>query len=335
MTDRTGSPTFRLPSGLPLDPGRDQMGNIRHIARETTIPPVLERGDFQEINWEDFSRIMVPPAHARDETIYANIVDTVLMDQVGGVSQYIYTNSSGAIALKSSKSCTPKRVYEEFMKISSRLQPDAAAGDVIVAAVTNYGSTEPTFLESSTFKNTLEARQFKDAIVQCFVPSKGVGSNNRTYVTKYWLDRMAKEHMKTDIVDINSEVSGSSRTSRTAYKDRTNIRLMDKTMEQIVLACRSGHFGARDGGKAVLVGVPTTKADINAADLLVNEKHFIGSIGGSCAPDRDFPRFLEWEENGDLALDKMVTERFSIDQINDATDALANGEIAGRAILEF
>ena len=108
-----------------------------------------------------------------------------------------------------------------------------------------------------------------------------------------------------------------------------------QTMEQIVPACPSGHYGARDGGKAVLVGVPTTKAKINVVDLLMNEKHFIGSIGGSCAPDRDFPRFLEWEENGDLALDKMVTERFSIDQINEATDALANGETAGRAILEF
>ncbi len=106
-------------------------------------------------------------------------------------------------------------------------------------------------------------------------------------------------------------------------------------MEQIVPACRSGHFGARDGGKAVLVGVPSTTAEINAVDLLVNEKQFIGSIGGSCAPDRDFPRFLEWEDNGDLGLEKMVTERFSIDQINEATDALANGKIAGRAILEF
>ena len=63
-----------------------------------------------------------------------------------------------------------------------------------------------------------------------------------------------------------------------------------KTMEQILPACRSGHFGAQDGGKAVLVGVPSTSAEINATDLLLNEKHFIGSIGGSCSPDRDFPR---------------------------------------------
>ncbi|MEM9624101.1 MAG: zinc-binding dehydrogenase, partial [Pseudomonadota bacterium] len=108
-----------------------------------------------------------------------------------------------------------------------------------------------------------------------------------------------------------------------------------QTMEQIVPACRSGHFGVCDGGTAVLVGVPGTPVELNAIDVLVNEKHFIGSIGGSCAPDRDFPRFLEWHENGQLDLEAMVTERFTLEQINEATTALQNGEIQGRAILEF
>lgn len=108
-----------------------------------------------------------------------------------------------------------------------------------------------------------------------------------------------------------------------------------QTMEQIVPACRSGHFGVNDGGTAVLVGVPSTPVELNAIDVLVNEKHFIGSIGGSCAPDRDFPRFLEWHESGQLNLEAMVTQRFSLEQINEATTALENGEITGRAILEF
>lgn len=107
------------------------------------------------------------------------------------------------------------------------------------------------------------------------------------------------------------------------------------TMEQIVPACRTGHFGARDGGTAVLVGVPGTTVELNAIDVLLNEKHFIGSIGGSCAPDRDFPRFLEWQDNGDLDLDAMVTKRYTLDQINEATASLEAGQIAGRAILEF
>lgn len=107
------------------------------------------------------------------------------------------------------------------------------------------------------------------------------------------------------------------------------------TMEQIVPACRTGYFGANDGGTAVLVGVPSTPVELNAVDVLINEKHFIGSIGGSCAPDRDFPRFLDWHEDGSLNLEAMVTARYSIDQINEATQALENGQIHGRAILEF
>ena len=85
----------------------------------------------------------------------------------------------------------------------------------------------------------------------------------------------------------------------------------------------------------MLVGVPTTPVELNAIDVLLNEKQFIGSIGGSCAPDRDFPRFLEWYDNGDLDLDSLVTARYRIDQINDATDALQAGQIQGRAIMEF
>jgi Zn-dependent alcohol dehydrogenase len=108
-----------------------------------------------------------------------------------------------------------------------------------------------------------------------------------------------------------------------------------KTMEQIVPACRSGHFGVCQGGTAVLVGVPGTPVELNAMDVLLNEKHFIGSIGGSCAPDRDFPRFLDWQRTGDLDLDAMVTQRYRLDQINEATAALEDGRITGRAILEF
>ena len=107
------------------------------------------------------------------------------------------------------------------------------------------------------------------------------------------------------------------------------------TMEQIIPACRNGYFGAADGGTGVLVGVPMTPVELDAVDILVNEKHFIGSIGGSCAPDRDFPTFLDWQAKGTLDLDAMVTARYRIDEINEATTALAEGRISGRAILEF
>jgi len=108
-----------------------------------------------------------------------------------------------------------------------------------------------------------------------------------------------------------------------------------QTMEQIVPAARTGYFGAEPGGTAVLVGVPTTPVELNAVDVLVNEKKFIGSIGGSCSPERDFPKYLRWFDEGLLDLNALVTERFSIDQINEATTALEEGRISGRAILVF
>lgn len=108
-----------------------------------------------------------------------------------------------------------------------------------------------------------------------------------------------------------------------------------QTMEQILPAVRAGVLGARSGGVAVLVGVPTTPVELQAADLLINEKKYIGSIGGSCRPDRDFPMFLRWFREGDLDLDALVTTRYKLDEINEATDALASGKIAGRAIMEF
>ena len=108
-----------------------------------------------------------------------------------------------------------------------------------------------------------------------------------------------------------------------------------QTMEQILPAVRSGVLGERSGGVAVLVGVPQTPVTLDARDLLVNEKRYIGSIGGSCRPDRDFPMFLRWYGEGQLNLDELVTKRYKLEQINEATTALEKGQIAGRSIIEF
>ena len=107
------------------------------------------------------------------------------------------------------------------------------------------------------------------------------------------------------------------------------------TMEQIVPACRGGHFGVCQGGTAVLVGVPSTTVELNAGEMLGQEKQFRGSIGGSCCPDRDFPTFLDWHAHGHLDLESLVTERYRLEDINEATTALEEGRISGRSILEF
>jgi len=107
------------------------------------------------------------------------------------------------------------------------------------------------------------------------------------------------------------------------------------TMKQILAACRRGQFRARQGGTAVLVGLPTGKAELNAMDIVVSEKNFRGSFCGSCIPDVDVPRFIDWYRNGQLDLEALVTRRYRLDDINEAVAALESGEILGRAIVEF
>ncbi len=110
---------------------------------------------------------------------------------------------------------------------------------------------------------------------------------------------------------------------------------VEATMSQIVPAARTGEFGRRSGGTAVLVGVPQGELPVDPRELLINEKVLMGSLGGSCHPDRDFPMFLDWYRDGRLDLDSLVTARYRIDQINEATTDLEQGRISGRSILVF
>ena len=51
--------------------------------------------------------------------------------------------------------------------------------------------------------------------------------------------------------------------------------------------------------------------------------------------DSDFPRGIRWHKEGILDRDALVTERVKLDEMNEATDRLRRGEIAGRSIIEF
>jgi S-(hydroxymethyl)glutathione dehydrogenase/alcohol dehydrogenase len=69
--------------------------------------------------------------------------------------------------------------------------------------------------------------------------------------------------------------------------------------------------------------------------MIFRGKVFRGAPGGCSTPDRDFPMLVRWFQEGKLPLDKMITRRYTLEQINEACAALQHGEIAGRAIVLF
>jgi Zn-dependent alcohol dehydrogenase len=111
---------------------------------------------------------------------------------------------------------------------------------------------------------------------------------------------------------------------------------LPQTQEQILRAVRMGHSGLNRGGTALLIGLtPTGAKAILDTSLFIGSRSFTRTSGGDCRPDRDFPLFVRWYREGKLKLNELVTNRYTLDQINVAVDDLEHGRILGRGILTF
>jgi S-(hydroxymethyl)glutathione dehydrogenase / alcohol dehydrogenase len=89
-------------------------------------------------------------------------------------------------------------------------------------------------------------------------------------------------------------------------------------------------------GRTILVGVPKAGQDASLHTLPLHfGKVLTGSQGGETQPQTDIPRYVRLHEAGKLALSSLITRRFSLDQINEALDAMRQGTVAGRCIVEI
>ena len=89
-------------------------------------------------------------------------------------------------------------------------------------------------------------------------------------------------------------------------------------------------FYARDlAGTVVLVGVPTPdmKLEMPLIDFFSRGGSLKSSWYGDCLPERDFPTLISLYLQGRFPLDKFVSERIGLDQIEDAFHKMHAGEV--------
>ena len=93
-----------------------------------------------------------------------------------------------------------------------------------------------------------------------------------------------------------------------------------------------GHEGA---GTVVAVCMPPsgTTVEIDGYQLFSTEKATVGCYYGSGQVRRDFPRLVAPAEAGRLDLAGAVTRRSRINQVNEACDAMAGGEVIRPVIM--
>jgi len=99
---------------------------------------------------------------------------------------------------------------------------------------------------------------------------------------------------------------------------------------------QNAYAATRRGGTTVTVGLPDPSQNltIQAVSLVAEERTLKGSYLGSSVPTRDIPLFIGRYLAGRLPVDRLLTHRLDIDQLNEGFDRLASGE-AVRQVLVF
>ena len=112
-------------------------------------------------------------------------------------------------------------------------------------------------------------------------------------------------------VDFGFEMAGSAKALELAYKI------------------------TRRGGTTVTASLPhpTHTAAIPVTNLVAEERTLKGSYVGSAVPERDIPRFIALYQQGLLPVDKLMSERIGLDDINAGFDRLADGASVRQILL--
>ena len=89
-------------------------------------------------------------------------------------------------------------------------------------------------------------------------------------------------------------------------------------------------FYARDlAGTVVLVGVPTPdmRLEMPLVDFFSRGGSLKSSWYGDCLPERDFPTLIDLYRQGRLPLERFVSERIALDQVEEAFHKMHAGEV--------
>ncbi len=91
----------------------------------------------------------------------------------------------------------------------------------------------------------------------------------------------------------------------------------------------------RPGGTAVFIGLAPIGSSTNLPGAMITrqEKTVTGSYYGSSLPRRDFRKYVQYYLQGRLALDRLVTKTYALDQINEGFADLTRGSLARGVVL--
>jgi len=131
----------------------------------------------------------------------------------------------------------------------------------------------------------------------------------------------------------NSRENAESRIQEMLEEQPLDV-FIDNTGSPTVI--EQGYRLTHGKGRVILVGVPRQGDMVNIYTLPMHfGKVLTGSHGGECKPQHDIPRYLRLMQKGRLQLDRFVSARYPLEQVNNAIAAMRDGATAGRVMLQL
>ena len=124
---------------------------------------------------------------------------------------------------------------------------------------------------------------------------------------------------------------------RPLSKELTGGEGFDYAFEVVGLPAtiRAAWDAARRGGTVIVVGAgrPDATVEFNPFELFYDGKTLHGSLYGSADVRRDYHRLLGLWRAGLLDLEGMITQRITLDQVDDALNALGRADVIRQVIV--
>ncbi|SFB72720.1 alcohol dehydrogenase [Flexibacter flexilis DSM 6793] len=103
----------------------------------------------------------------------------------------------------------------------------------------------------------------------------------------------------------------------------------------VVPALEFAYNATKRGGTTVTGALPHPDARLSLSPLalVADEKSLKGCYLGSCVPIRDIPAYLKLYQTGRLPVEKLITHRLKLEDINEGFERLAAGEAIRQVII--